>query len=33
MILSFYMMLCPSGAAYSIDARREESGAGRPPSR
>lgn len=23
-ILSFYMMLCPSGAAYSLDARREE---------
>jgi len=23
MILAFYMMLCPSGAAYSLDARRE----------
>ena len=23
MILTFYMMLCPSGAAYSLDARRE----------
>ena len=32
MILSFYMMLCPSGAAYSLDARARRGGAGRQPS-
>jgi hypothetical protein len=29
-ILSFYMMLCPSGAAYSLDARREAKRRGTP---
>jgi hypothetical protein len=29
-ILSFYMMLCPSGAAHSLDARREEKRRGTP---
>jgi hypothetical protein len=29
-ILCFYMMLCPSGAAYSLDARREERRRGTP---
>jgi hypothetical protein len=30
MILSFYLMLCPSGAAYSLDARREARRRGTP---
>jgi Vitamin K-dependent gamma-carboxylase len=30
LILSFYMMLCPSGAAYSLDARREAKRRGTP---
>jgi hypothetical protein len=30
MILSFYVMLCPSGAAYSLDARRETKRQGTP---
>ncbi len=30
MVLSFYMMLCPSGAAYSLDARREARRRGTP---
>jgi hypothetical protein len=29
-ILTFYMMLCPGGAAYSLDARREERRRGTP---
>ena len=29
-ILSFYVMLCPAGAAYSVDARREERRRGTP---
>src|SRR5262249_45147087 len=30
-ILCFYMMLCPAGAAYSLDARREAKRRGTPP--
>jgi hypothetical protein len=33
MLLSFYMMLCPSGAAYSLDARREARRRGTPAER
>jgi hypothetical protein len=33
LLVSFYMMLCPSGAAYSLDARREARRRGTPAER